>query len=357
MTLAPRKKMKRGADSKFFIYKESEPDLFDRTPVTRFTQRVQLDGNGDFDLVILDETNPLGMVKGINEPRLYKTPKNLESFKLADSVDEEILSGLSEHLHALLQQSEHRYLEPLPIPDGMQDDLGTKIDIFEEIKTIADKYLRQPIETASYHRIDGYAVKEINKGYIKQRQFLRTASDICQAMLVALSEGNDQSPRLQVIHEDGDKKLTVCKVSEVSPKFGGIPFVIFDATPQMALLEAVYGQIQTRFEASVKDGPLVKRFQLLDKTLSYKSLDDERWAGRLILLSELLEKTHGKTGLICPLKVKTVIKERTETNVMLNHFGGLRGDNSFSKLPCVIIASRPAKHYEYVEDICRDTNI
>lgn len=68
-------------------------------------------------------------------------------------------------------------------------------------------------------------------------------------------------------------------------------------------------------------------------------------------MSELLAIAHGETGLICPLKVKSVIQEQTQTSVRLNHFGGLRGDNSFSKLPCVIIASRPAKHYEYVEDV------
>ena len=130
-----------------------------------------------------------------------------------------------------------------------------------------------------------------------------------------------------------------------------IPFIIFDATPQIPLLETIYGPIQTRFEASVKDGPLVKRFQLLNKTLSYQALNDERWAARLLLMSELLAKAHGETGLICPLKVKSVIQEKTRTSVRLNHFGGLRGDNSFSKLPCVIIASRPAKHYEYVEDV------
>ena len=68
------------------------------------------------------------------------------------------------------------------------------------------------------------------------------------------------------------------------------------------------------------------------------------------MLSELLKIAHGDTGLICPLKLETVIREKMETTVMLNHFGALKGDNSFSKLPCVIIASRPAKHYEYVED-------
>ena len=351
MTLAPREQMKRGTDSKFFLRRESEPDLFGRTTITSFKQRAQLDGKGDFDLVILDETNPLGMVKGINEPSLYEPKGDAKEASIADHIDEEILSGISETLQDLLHHSEHRYLRPFTLPEGMQDDLGNKIDIFEEIKAIADKYLRKPIEAANYHKIDGDTVSQINYKHVKQRRFLRSVSDICQAMIVALSGGNEQSPRLQIVDANGDRKLNVCTVSEISPRYGGIPFIIFDATPQIPLLETIYGPIQTRFEASVKDGPLVKRFQLLDKTLSYQALNDERWAARLLLMSELLATTHGETGLICPLKVKSVIQEQIQTSVRLNHFGGLRGDNSFSKLPCVIIASRPAKHYEYVENV------
>jgi len=351
MTLAPREKMKRGSNSKFFLQKENAPDLLGNTTITRFKHRAQLDGDTDFDLVILDETNPLGMVKGIDDPKPYKPKENSEWLGIADATDEEILSGLAEKLYFLLQQAEDRYLDPLPLPEGMNDSINTRIDIFEEIRSIAEKYLRQPLTPANYHTIDGDTVRRINNTLTDQYKFIRTAYDLSEAMLLALREGSEQSPRLQVIFDDGDKTLNVCKVKKISPSYSGIPFVIFDATPQMVLLEAIYGPIKRQFEATVKDGPQVKRFQLLDKTLSYQSLDDERWAARLVLMSELLQVAHGKTGLICPLKVNRVINDKIQTNIMQNHFGGLRGDNSFSKLPCVITASRPAKHYEYVEDV------
>jgi len=274
MTLAPRNKMKRGTKSKYVLNKESEPDLLGDTTTMHFKRRAQLDGNGDFDLVILDETNPLGMIKGINDPRYYKPKQSGEELELADTVDQAILFGFSVHLYDLLQQSEHRYFGSLPLPEIMCDSISTKIDILEEVSRIADKYLRQPLVSAEYHRIDGKAVEEINKKHVGQRKFLRMVSDICDGMIHALAKGDGKSPRLQVVTQDGDRKLNVCTVSKISTHYGGIPIVIFDATPRTALLEAVYGTIMKRFEATVKDGPSVKRFQLLDKPLSYQTLDD-----------------------------------------------------------------------------------
>ena len=127
--------------------------------------------------------------------------------------------------------------------------------------------------------------------------------------------------------------------------------MMLDATPRVNLLEEIYGSISVQFEKTVRDGPRVKRFQLVDKTLSYQTLEDDRWAVRLALLAELLETTHGETGLICPLKVENSLNQKLNTNIRINHFGALRGDNSFAHLPCVIVASRQAQHYLIAEDI------
>ena len=105
------------------------------------------------------------------------------------------------------------------------------------------------------------------------------------------------------------------------------------------------------FHGDAKDGPRVKRFQLLDKPLSYKTLDEESWAARQVLLSELLGTVLGKTGLICPKKVEDFVTEKLDTSTQINHFGALRGDNSFAELPCVLVASRQAQHYEQTEDM------
>ena len=40
-----------------------------------------------------------------------------------------------------------------------------------------------------------------------------------------------------------------------------------------------------------------------------------------------------------------------KTSTQINHFGALRGDNSFAELPCVLIASRQAQHYRRAEDM------
>ena len=351
LTLAPRQKMKRGKKSKFFLHKESEPDLLGHQTVTRFEKRAQLDGTGDFDLIILDETEPLGMVKGISEPRFYTTKVLGERLEFPDAVDQEILNGFSVELYNLLSCSEERYLEMISLPEGLKNDDYTKMEILEEVETVAEKYLRIPLASAAYHKLSSSQIQKMYKAEAKKRHYLKCVTEICNAKRISLRNGQGKSPALQIKWDEDVKKLNICKVNKVSPAYGGIPVVIFDATPRVPLLEKIYGSISIQFEATVKDAPQVKRFQLVDKTLSYQSLDDERWAVRLAILAEVFERVHGEAGLICPLKVEDMITQNLDTEIRLNHFGALRGDNSFEHLPCVIIASRQAQHYSSVEDM------
>jgi len=351
LTLAPRVKMKRGKDSKFFLHIESEPDLLGHQTVTRFKNRAQLDGPGDFDLVILDETDPLGMVKGISEPRLYSSIDCAKDLDCVNKEDQDILYGFSIEIRNLLHNSEGRYLDPLSIISGLPDDDMTRLDILEEVEELATNYLRTPLSNGAYHKLNFSDIQRRTKAETKARKYLKSVTEICSAMRVSLRNGQKQSPALQVYWDNGVKKLNICTVNRVSPAYGGIPFVMLDATPRVNLLEEIYGTISVQFEKTVRDGPRVKRFQLVDKTLSYQTLDDDRWAVRLTLLAELLETTHGETGLICPLKVENSVNQKLKTNIRLNHFGALRGDNSFAHLPCVIVASRQAQHYLIAEDL------
>lgn len=351
LTLAPRAKMKRGKDSKFFLHIESEPDLLGHQTVTRFKKRAQLDGPGDFDLVILDETDPLGMVKGISEPRLYSPIDCAKDLDCVNTKDLDILYGFSIAISELLHSSEGSHLDPLNITCGLPDDDMTKLDILEEVGSLAKKYLRNPLTTGAYHQLNSSDLQRRTKVEAKARKYLKSVTEICNAMRVSLQNGQKQSPALQVHYSDGVKKLNICIVNRVSAAYGGIPFVMLDATPRVNLLEEIYGNISVQFEKAVRDGPRVKRFQLVDKTLSYQTLDDDRWAVRLALLAELLETAHGETGLICPLKVENSLSQKLNTNIRINHFGALRGDNSFAHLPCVIVASRQAQHYSIAEDL------
>jgi hypothetical protein len=351
LTLAPRAKMKRGKDSKFFLHNESEPDLLGHQTVTRFKKRAQLDGRGDFDLVILDETDPLGMVKGINETRYYSSIDCAKELDCVDTVDRDILYGFSIEIDDLIHNSVGRYLDTLSITCGLPDDNMTKLDILEEVGSLAEKYLRTPIAPATYHKMSRSEIERKTKTEAKARTYLKSVTEICSAMKVSLRNNQKQSPAMQINYDHGVKRLNVCTVNEVSPAYGTIPFVIFDATPRINLLEKIYGSISFQFEKIVRDGPRVKRFQLIDKTLSYQSLDDDRWTIRLALLAELLEKTHGEAGLICPLKVENTLTQKINTKIIVNHFGALRGDNSFEHLPCVVVASRQAQHYLMVEDL------
>mgnify|MGYP001355150867 CR=1 FL=1 len=351
LTLAPRVKMKRGKDSKFFPHVESESDLLGHQTVTRFKKRAQLDGRGDFDLVILDETDPLGMVKGISEPRFYSSIDCAKDLSCISTEDQDILYGFSIEIRDLLHNSDGRYLDPLSITCGLPDDDFTKLDILEEVESLAKKYLRTPLATGAYHKLNFSDIQRRTKTEAKARKYLKSVTEICSAMKKSLWNGQTHSPALQIHYDNSVKKLNICTVNRVSPAYGGIPFVMLDATPRVNLLEEIYGSISVQFEKTVRDGPRVERFQLVDKTLSYQTFDDDRWAVRLALLAELLEKTHGETGLICPLKVENSLNQKLDTNIRINHFGALRGDNSFAHLSCVIVASRQAQHYLIVEDL------
>ena len=192
LTLAPRVKMKRGKDSKFFLHIKSEPDLLGRQTVTRFKKRAQLDGPGDFDLVILDETDPLGMVKGISEPRLFSPIDCAGDLDCVNTEDQEILYGFSFAIRDLLHNSQGRYLDPLSITCGLPDDDNTRLDILEEVEVLATKYLRTPLSNGAYHKLNFSDIQRRTKAETKARKYLKSVTEICSAMRVSLRIGQNK---------------------------------------------------------------------------------------------------------------------------------------------------------------------
>ena len=219
------------------------------------------------------------------------------------------------------------------------------------MQSIAERGLRNSLVVGDYHRLSAKDIQYINSHLTEQRRYLKAVVDICEGMKIALANRSPNVIHIAVCENESGKSLNIRKRAKLSTAYSGLPIVIFDATPRIELLQHIYGKIEVCFSRDAKDGPRVKRFQLLDKPLSYKTLDEESWAARLVLLSELLGTALGKTGLICPKKVEDFVTEKLDTSTQINHFGALRGDNSFAELPCVLVASRQAQHYEQTEDM------
>ena len=244
-----------------------------------------------------------------------------------------------------------RYLDVIDFGEDRSNDYQTKVDVLDEVQSIAERGLRNSLVAGDYHRLSAKDIQYINSHLTEQRRYLKAVVDICEGMKIALANRSPNVIHIAVCENESGKSLNIRKRAKLSTAYSGLPIVIFDATPRIELLQHIYGKIEVCFSRDAKDGPRVKRFQLLDKPLSYKTLDEESWAARLVLLSELLGTALGKTGLICPKKVEDFVTEKLDTSTQINHFGALRGDISFAELPCVLVASRQAQHYEQTEDM------
>lgn len=351
LTLAPRKRIQRGIGSKYHLSIKSEPDLFGFQTEINFKKRPQLNDRRDFDLIILDETDPLGCLSGFSDPNIYRPHEKGEELSFFEPTDVDILYGFSVMLYELLGNSQSEYLNITEFLSWLPNDINNKIDILEEVQETAKSNLREPLALGAYHRLSGKEIHQANQRISKQRVYLKAVIDICEAIKNALINKSCDAVHLLISEQDNGKSINIRKRTKLSPAYRSTPMVIFDATPRIALLEHTYPDIELRFSRDVKDGPLVKRFQLLDTPLSYKTLDKEQWSARLVLLSELLAISHGETGLICPKKVEAFAFEKLNTLTRINHFGALRGDNSFAELSCVLVASRQAQHYKQTEDM------
>lgn len=305
----------------------------------------------DFDIVILDETDPFSMLEGFVEPKIFTPHKTGDNLEIEDKYDREILVQFSQFLSDLILTEDTEYLSQFEFHETVVKNKQDKIEFLEHIRETAVRYLRPQLESIEYHKLSGAEIHEENRKKLRTRQLLQKYIDICEAQKTSVEKSWGEIAALKIVEHDGVKQLNIRKRKHISHAYSELPCIILDATPQPELLKYVYNNLQFRFSEKADDGKAVKRFQLSDSTFSYKSVREPRWAARLTLLAELLSSAHGATGLICPKIAREFIDENFVTETLTNHFGALRGDNSFSDIPCVLIASRQAQPPKYVEDM------
>ena len=305
----------------------------------------------DFDIVILDETDPFSMLEGFSKPKPYTPNEAGDDLEIDDKYDREILVQFSQYVSDLILAENTGYLSPFKFHETVVANNKDKIEFFEHILETAERYLRPRLEKIEYHKLSGAEIQEQNAKKLRTRQLLQRYIDICQAQKLAIENSWDEIAALKIVDHDGVKQLNIRKRKNISHAYSDLPFIILDATPQPELLKYVYNNLEVRFSEKADDGTAVKRFQLCDSSFSYKSVKEPRWAARLALLADLLSSAHGATGLICPKIARDFIEENFAPKTLNNHFGALRGVNSFDNIPCVLVASRQARPPRDIEDM------
>lgn len=373
--LAPREGMKRAKDWR--PHKRPTrptPDLFSLSGIETDGAAVAghdpepkdvPDGRPDFDLLILDETEPLSMLEGFDGKPVTFEPEACKAVLagLKCQRDQEILSGfldlVRENCRAV---GVGGFLAPLK-PGEYYHDVGPDqilglswneavaiclselttqdfIDILETIREVSFENIPKPVDQKKFNRLTAAEIRQANAATIKARSVLLTIAQVCEVMCIGLRNNLRTLRHLKVV--SGEGAIHLRRKKSLSEHYNRVATMIFDATLRPELLRHTFGRLEIAYQRCAKDGDGVSRYQLRDRDLNYSTLDGHDWPARLWLLSRLLTRMHGNTGLITPKKIRDQLPVNGCVDERLGHFGALRGLNSFEDVACLLVASRPA---------------
>lgn len=385
LQLAPRRGVKRAGGWKPYKAKQvKQPSLLDRINnadvTTRCCEQDTQDSTADsdlpdFDLLILDETEPVSFLAGFDLPpiSLSKDAFRLLTTSISDPVDEEILSGfLSSIQEACCDVGAGGYLAPLKLGECYHDlthdqictlNLGDQdapiyhsertmndfIDILYTVREVAFENLPAPVGKKRFHKLTAAHIKEINAETVKVRSLLLGVARVCEIMRLGLQNDLPILRHLKVAADSG--AIFLRRKKPLSPHYSDIPTMIFDATLRPELLQHTFENLEIAYERFAKDGNGVQRFQLRDRDLSYGTLKATHWPARLWLFACMNNRMHGSTGLLVPKAIRENLLEEDQPAIQIGHFGALRGLNSFENVSALIVASRTAIGPAEAEDI------
>ena len=360
LELAPNKKMKRASDHWSLTWTETEPQLMmeidGQEQSTEKSMSGKAIGDSEFDLLLIDETDPFSFVSGFeNSPPFV--PQNYINTRFSDKTDfQAILTGFLHELDDKLSETTEQHMSPYLCKehDGANPVVLAR-EILESIHEVAGEVLEEIVEQASANRElsrgNGQKILATAAQLSTKRAVLLKIQWICDAMNLAHMKKLEPLAHLAIDRSGESAGLQVRRKTELFRRYSTLPTILFDATGEISLLEQVFGPIDTSYSRSAVDGPGVKRYQLRDETVTYSQLDNPKWPQRIRLFAELLELIHSSVGLVVPLKVEAQIELNLGLNVKILHFGAERGDNSLETVTCLIVASRQAKHHTDLEDM------
>lgn len=385
LQLAPRPGMKRASGwSPYKAPLVQEPSLLDHfdkadTSARCHEQRPRGSStNGDkpdFDLLILDETDPVSFLTGFNLPpiSISKDVSDRVAAAIKDPVDQEILSGfLSLLQEACCNAGADGYLAPLEPGKYYHDFTGDQscnlnldkdevhpnqsdlvkhdfIDIIDTVGEVASANIPAPNGQKRFHTLTAAQIREINAEAVAVRRLLLGIARICEIMRFGLQNEFPILRHLKVAAETG--AICLRQKEHLSPHYSDIPTMIFDATLRPELLRHTFENLEIVYDRVAKDGDGVQRFQLRDRDLSYTTLKGNHWPERLFSFASLCARMHGSTGLIVPQFIQEQLPESDKTGIQINHFGALRGLNTLENVAALVVVSRTSIGPSHAEDI------
>lgn len=373
---APRKGMKRASSWRPYIAlpfavrgfrgSTNEVDADADIAAEDAVDKNSYDGKPDFDLLILDETDPVSFLAGFDRPPISFSQDASRPIIAAikDPIDQEILSGFLTLLQeACCEAGSGGYLAPLApgkyyhdlTPDQMlglnwgDDDVqicrserttNDFIGIIETVREVAFANLPEPVGKSSFCKLPAAQIKEINAETVKIRSHLLGITRVCEAMCLGLRNDLPILRHLKVAADDG--AIYLRRKKPLSGHYSKIPTMIFDATLRPELLQHTFEHLEVAYERFAKDSEGVQRFQLRDRDLSYGTLEGAAWSARLWLFACLCTRMHGRTGLVVPKFIRKQLPDDEHADAQVGHFGALRGLNVFEGVSALIVASRTA---------------
>ena len=352
--LVPRRGMKKNKKWSPYNFPNEDniADLLDAPIRKKIKRSTSLGGEQDFDLLILDETDALAFLDGFNDTIGFNPKKAVGLTYSKDEAAQDILNGFAIAVVEQIKSTNSGYLSPLQFTWDSSNQDKSDIETFEVVREFAYKNMPKPRGKTDFYKMSIAEILKINQDISKRRAALKAIIKICEAMILGVRNQLKDLSHLKISTDDaGDKVLEIRRLKDIQLAYRTLPMIIFDATSRPSLLELIIPGLEMAFNKTVRDGVGVLRYQLRDKSLSYQTLDDDKWSARLLLLAELLKQPDKEIGLIVPKKVENAIVGIAHTNVLINHFGALKGGNSFEKVSALIVASRPAVHFAHTEDM------
>ena len=347
-------------------------ELVPREPMRQASRKNQM----EFDLVILDEFDPQGLIHRGTEEVDVDCNSAIEMKLSKDPCAQEILNSFLRVIkHQVLEG--RRYLKPwvydcscnlmtseewleLTEPSSKKSkqnpdenvefcaekqqpliDEAMTFETLETVREVALESIPKTIGKDKFQELPAEQIYLLNKDNVKTRKVLLAIAKVCELMIQGIAREIHELKHLEVLPDRA--AISVNYLKKINLHYFFPPVLVFDATLQYDLAKYILPNLKIRFQRKVSDGPCVKRYQLYDTSLSYSTIKSSKtWPVRLKLWANICSRIYGKTGFLVPKFVREQVDDMSDDILTLGHFGDLKGTNRFSDVNALIVASRPA---------------
>ena len=293
----------------------------------------------DFDLVIIDETDPSAWIEGAEGQRAPLLSATRATFtNLPGSPEKTVVLEFIDQLGQLIAGCD------LLFPDsGFLADVG---DNLREVLAAIWELVPDVPQSAELRQLDASDIRMAYAEQLALRASCLHLSHILKAFQGAIQGQWSHCRHVEFYRESsGGVRVSVQSRKEIHPALADVPKLLFDATAQKELLAGVFPNIRQVCDLRARDGEGVWRCQLRDSAVSMTALrENPTWPARALLLSSVLERSCGRTGLISTkalmAKIETGIG--SEDQLETGHLGAVKGVNRFEDCAALIICGRLA---------------